>query len=324
MIIGVVIAILLCVLICTIAYNGHCHKIAIIETNDNIRLLNKQAEEEFQHTTNEIVKKEQELSQIKNEIKETSENLLQLNSSLDQTTEEYKKIAEERAQKIQEARMKSLNAEYAAVVADLQDTTRQELKDYQMVKGELAKARSTIQDLQAKQLAYIQMKQREEEMRTKQDYYRLILSEEDKQDVKFLREAQIHLAHKEAIDKIIWDGYYKSAFDTLASHIFSSIGEKKCGIYRITCLTNNKSYIGQSVDIRDRWKQHIKAALAHTSTSNKLYQEMKQQGIENFVFEIVEEVTRPQLNEREIYWIDFYKTRDWGLNSTRGNVSGQN
>lgn len=318
MIIGIIIAILLCALIGAIVYNGHCHKIVIVETNANTRALNKQAEQELEWTRNEITKKEQELSQIKHEIRETSVNLSRLNSSLEQTTEEYSRIAEERAQKAHEARMKSLDIEYAAAVADLQDTTRQELKDYKMVKNELAKAQGAIQDLQAKQLAYIQTKQREEEMRVKQDYYRLMLSEEDQQDVKFLREVQTHLVHKEAIDKIIWDGYYKSAFDTLASHIFSSVSERKCGIYRITCLTNDKAYIGQSVDIRDRWKQHIKTALAHTSTLNKLYQEMKQQGIENFTFEIVEEVARPQLNEREVYWIDFYKTRDWGLNSTRG------
>lgn len=318
MIIGIIIAILLCALIGAIIYNGCCRRIEIVKTNTNTIRLNEHAKRTLEWTNNEINKREQELSQIKREVQETSASLSQLNSSLAQTTEEYSRIAEERAQKAHEARMESLNIEYAAVIADLQDTTRQELKDYKMVKTELAKAQGAIQDLQAKQLAYIQTKQREEEMKTKQDYYRLMLLEEDQQDVKFLREVQTHIQRKDSIDKIIWEVYYKPAFDTLASHVFSSVGERKCGIYRITCLTNDKAYIGQSVDIRDRWKQHIKMALAHTSTSNKLYQEMKQQGIENFTFEIVEEVARPQLNEREVYWIDFYKTRDWGLNSTRG------
>lgn len=320
MIIGIIVAILLCILIGAIIYDGHCRKITKLQLNEDIRQRNEELQQNLEKTIHEFAEKNEQLTQIKHEINDATTNLSQLNSSLAQTTEEYQKIAEERAQKAQESCLKSLQAQYDAVVEDLQNSTRQELQDYKMVKSELAKTQSKIQDLQAKQLAYIQMKQREEEIKNKQDYYRLILSEEDQQDVKFLREAQTHLIHKEAIDKIIWDGYYKSAFDTLASHIFSSVSEKKCGIYRITCLTNDKSYIGQSVDIRDRWKQHIKTALAHTSTSNKLYQEMKQQGIENFIFEVVEEVTRPQLNEREVYWIDFYKTRDWGLNSTVGGA----
>lgn len=318
MMIKAIIIILFVALIAAIFYYAHVKELEIVKINETNLAKNSQLKQQLDEITKEAITKKQELDELNQEVKIRQDGLAQLNTSLEQTTEEYKKIAAERAQKFHQACLESLQTAYAAAVSDLQDTTRQELRDYQMIKGELAKAQSTIQDLQAKQLAYIHMKQREEEMKTKQDYYRLILSEEDQQDVKFLREVQAHLVHKEAIDKIIWDGYYKPAFDTLASHIFSSVSEKKCGIYRITCLTNDKSYIGQSVDIRDRWKQHIKTALAHTSTSNKLYQEMKQQGIENFVFEVVEEVARPQLNEREIYWIDFYKTRDWGLNSTKG------
>ncbi len=46
---------------------------------------------------------------------------------------------------------------------------------------------------------------------------------------------------------------------------------------------------------------------------------MKKYGVENFTFEILEQVDKTKLNEREIYWIDFCKTKDFGLNSTRGN-----
>lgn len=72
------------------------------------------------------------------------------------------------------------------------------------------------------------------------------------------------------------------------------------------------------MNLRDRIRQHVKTALTHTSTMNRLYQEMKKQGIDNFTFEIIEEVPRGQLNEREIYWIDFYKTTEYGLNTQKG------
>lgn len=134
-----------------------------------------------------------------------------------------------------------------------------------------------------------------------------------------MRQIQSVISHKEAIDKVIWDVYYKPAYDALASRILTS-KDRTCGIYKITSQTSEKAYIGQSVDIKERFKQHIKAALSHATTSNKLYQEIKKYQPYDFTFEILEEVPRTQLNEREVYWINFYKTNDYGLNSTKGGA----
>lgn len=100
-------------------------------------------------------------------------------------------------------------------------------------------------------------------------------------------------------------------------HLFKS-NEKICGIYKITCINNDKSYIGQSVDIKTRFKDHIKSALEFGTKTNKLYSLMSTVGPENFTFEIIEEVPRAQLNERETYWIDMYQTKEYGLNKTAG------
>jgi hypothetical protein len=102
-------------------------------------------------------------------------------------------------------------------------------------------------------------------MLRKKDYYRLCISDAEIADVQALRNFQSTFSRKEAIDKILWDIYYKPAFDVLSSHLFEGTG-KVCGIYKITCLDTDKAYIGQSVDIRERWRQHIKSALSHEST----------------------------------------------------------
>ena len=53
-----------------------------------------------------------------------------------------------------------------------------------------------------------------------------------------------------------------------------------CGIYKITNLLTNDIYIGQSVNISDRWKTHIKSGLGiNTSSTNKLYNNMQQYGV---------------------------------------------
>lgn len=101
------------------------------------------------------------------------------------------------------------------------------------------------------------------------------------------------------------------------AHLFHNV-EKVCGIYKITCLENDKAYIGQSVDIKNRFKEHIKAGLASKPATNVFYQEMQKYKPQNFVFEVLEVVPRAQLNEREKYWISTYMTNTWGLNDTAG------
>lgn len=41
-------------------------------------------------------------------------------------------------------------------------------------------------------------------------------------------------------------------------------------------------------------------------------------GVENFSFEALEECDRASLNAQEIYWINFYKSQDYGYNMTKG------
>ena len=80
-----------------------------------------------------------------------------------------------------------------------------------------------------------------------------------------------------------------------------------------TNIENNMCYIGQSVNVADRFKQHIKRGLgAETPTRNKLYPAMLSIGVENFTFEIIEECDRSLLDSREDYWQDFYHAKDYG------------
>ena len=94
------------------------------------------------------------------------------------------------------------------------------------------------------------------------------------------------------------------------------------GIYKITNELNNKCYIGQSIDIETRWLQHIHEGKRGTN-KGKLYPAMYHDGIENFIFEVIEEcpLEQEKLDERERYWIEYYNSYEEGYNSTRG---GQN
>lgn len=96
-------------------------------------------------------------------------------------------------------------------------------------------------------------------------------------------------------------------------------GKVHCGIYKITNIESGQCYIGQSVDLRSRLRDHIKAGLGISSSNNRFYTELKSLGPEAFMYEIIEECDREKLNEREKYWINFYDSTGWGYNTIQGN-----
>lgn len=268
--------------------------------------LNQERQRENEWIEQSIKQKQYELDNLTASTEYQSKIIQGLNKA----AEELRQDAKRQAQECYNIRVMELNEKYKKEEQDL----KVKLEEHNH-KVEMQEAR--LEELKAKQAAYIEAQKRQEEIDTNKDYYRLALSSIDIDDVSLLRNMQYKFTRKEAIDKLIWDVYYKPAYDTLMTHLFTS-NNKACGIYKITDLTTGQAYIGQSVDMRERFRQHIKSALAHGTTSNKLYQTMKKSGVHNFTFEILEEVPRTQLNEREIYWIDFYQTKKFGLNSTSG------
>ena len=87
------------------------------------------------------------------------------------------------------------------------------------------------------------------------------------------------------------------------------------GIYKITKKENGKAYIGQSNNIERRFSQHCyKGEKARIPLDIAI----KKYGKDAFTFEILEECTPEQLNERESYWIKYYDTVNNGYNCSEG------
>lgn len=74
------------------------------------------------------------------------------------------------------------------------------------------------------------------------------------------------------------------------------------GIYKITCLVNGMVYVGQSKNIKARWKAHIK--YFKSNKNNHLMQnDYTLYGIKAFKFDVIEECSIEDLKSRENYWI---------------------
>ena len=100
----------------------------------------------------------------------------------------------------------------------------------------------------------------------------------------------------------------------------------KCGIYKITNTINNKSYIGQSVDIVKRWRHHCAAAFNPMNPGYEypLYRAFRKYGLDNFTFEILLECEKQNLDIQEEYYIELFKTlnNEYGYNQVQVQQGG--
>ncbi len=86
---------------------------------------------------------------------------------------------------------------------------------------------------------------------------------------------------------------------------------KTCGIYKIIS-PSGKIYIGQSINIERRFVKY--KYLSKTSEQQALTRSFNKHGVENHIFEIIEECLSENLNSRERYWQDYYNVMKFGLN----------
>lgn len=159
---------------------------------------------------------------------------------------------------------------------------------------------------------------RENEESCKRNFYQIQLKDSVLADISKINNFKDTLKDESILNKLLWKTYIEKPTSELLTRLFDT--KSPCGIYKITNSLNEKSYIGQSVNVRDRIKTHIKCGIgAEVATANKLYTEMKKHGVWNFTFELLEECPRSELNAREAYWIKFYDSFNYGLNATQGN-----
>ena len=82
----------------------------------------------------------------------------------------------------------------------------------------------------------------------------------------------------------------------------------KTGIYKIENQINHHLYIGKAKNIEQRWSAH--KSNAKNMKENHLYRAMRKYGIENFSFDIIEEIPIEKYDlissEKEKYWIKYY------------------
>jgi len=193
----------------------------------------------------------------------------------------------------------------------LDEASKDFIEEINNKKETIESLKTILAELQEKVNAAIEANKRAVELEQQKDFYRLVLSDIDIEEIKKLREVTTYLRNSEPLNKVIWKIYYERPYTDLVGRVIGS--GVHCGIYKITNIENGMCYVGQAVNIADRWKQHIKRGIgADPPTRNKLYPAMLTSGVENFTFEIVEECDREKLNDREQYWQEYFGAKEFG------------
>lgn len=287
----------------------------IIEESQRLLQTQNQLNEKISNLNNDYNSLIKEIDFLKDKKKILDDNYQQasLNAEMycqkanELASEKLAQSAEQMAQKYQQAE-DNYQQEYLKAI---EESTKEYTNLIIQKQEELNKISQELVEAKAKQNAIVEANKRAEEVKQKEQFYKLNLSEIDIEEIKKLRSIIPYLRSAEPINKVIWKVYYEKSYTDLIGRV---IGQGiHTGIYKITNIENQKCYIGQAVNIADRWKQHIKRGVgAEAPTRNKLYPAMYELGPEQFTFEILEECDKSLLDSREDYWQEFYQAKEFG------------
>ena len=273
----------------------------------------------------EIEKQNQEKEKIKYDIEELSNRRTELLLAIEKEKQKYDDNIEKEKNKLSEQlKIYKQNTQYAS--DEYSSTLEQQYQKVEQsydtkvkkLEQELQDAENRLEELRNSLSAGVKAQLREREKEENIQFYKLSISPIDLEDIVKLNTLKIALHQPVILSKLIWTQYFQKQTTEMCNRI---LGTKKiCGIYKITNLKTQQCYIGQSVDVAQRWKDHVKCGLGiDASATNKLYNAMQNDGIWNFSFELIEECSRADLDKKEKQWIEMYQSNIYSYNSTKGN-----
>ena len=98
-----------------------------------------------------------------------------------------------------------------------------------------------------------------------------------------------------------------------------------CGIYSFKNVYNGKRYVGQSLDVFDRKREHLRSLRNGNHYNDHFQRSFIKYGESAFEFSVLEVVDSSLLDVREVAWISHFKTFDraFGYNKDGGGHVGR-
>ena len=275
--------------------------------NDKLNFENNQLQKNNEIITNQINDKKNHLQDLTEQIRTT------LDSQTELSTKAYSNYCDILEKKYCESE-KEYEEAMSKLVSNYAELQEKETLKYNEIKN---KYTQELDQLKATREAVIEAARREKEIKEQTSFYCIQLSDEDLSDITKLENIKKTLHKPRVLSMLIWQTWFQKPLKSLSAHVLGT-GDVT-GIYKITNIITNECYIGQAVNVRERWAEHAKCGLGiDTPAGNKLYNAMKEYGLNSFSWELLETCTREQLNEKERYYINLYQSDNYGYNSNKG------
>ena len=251
------------------------------------------------------IKEKQTFNSSLQKVREEELDLI-LQKEKEKKTNEIKREVEEWAKSAQEI----ATLEYENVVDSYNkslEETYEKLRNLYMEVNEYKEARDAINAEILRQRA----------INENQDFYRIQIDEESKHDIEVINSIRPQIFKFEILNKLLYDNYVSKPAKEMVKRVLE--GKNPSGIYKVTNIETQEIYIGKSTTVADRWINHIKSACGLAGVADSQFQRaLKKYGVDSFTWELLEEVPKDKLTEKEKYYINFYDTTHYGYNMRMG------
>lgn len=238
-----------------------------IEYNENIKKQNIELQKE-----NNYLKAEQDFEKEKLKIiQEKVNELINIQTTYqDNAQQSFANYCD-----ILDTEYKAKEEEYNKLLVQLEYSYNSEydklLKNKELILQDLEKLKQT-------RAAAMEAARKEKEIEENFQFYSLSIESKDRNDIQTLERVKKELNNPRILSMLIWQTFFKDKMNELCNNV---LGTKTItGIYKITNQETKECYIGQSVDISKRFKDHTKCGLdIDRPQGNKLYQSMIDYGL---------------------------------------------
>lgn len=260
-------------------------------------------------------------SELLLEEKEIKGELAQLEVKLKGKEERYNEVNQD-LDKYKAGRLEDINILICTKKEEELKKLADEIsKEKEKTKTQILILNNELEEIRSRREAVNQEILRQRKLNDDKDFYCIQLDPALTSDISLLRSIAPRLINPTAVNKLIWTAYYQKPLAELRKRLLPD-GDYS-GIYKITRNKTGEIYIGQTTSIDKRLQDHVKSALGvGTLASSTLHKLMEKDGPENFSFEIIERVDKNKLKEKEAFYIDFYDSKNYGMNSISGVKNG--
>lgn len=281
--------------------------------------------EKLKEKEKEVDKLDISLNLLKKELEEKEERYKEVNRDLDKYKIDRKKEIDEFITQEREDKFNNLG-DWVRIeeekekerLSQLRNKNEEALKkEKEIYEVEIKEIKEELEDIRSRRAAINEEIRRQREINDKEEFYHIQLDKNLISDIALLRSIAPRLVNPASVNKLIWQAYYQKPLAELRKRLLPN-GDYS-GIYKITRDKTGEVYIGQTTSLDKRLQDHCKSALGvGTLASSTLHRLMREDGLENFSFEIIEKVEKDKLKEKESFYIDFYDSKNYGMNSISG------